>query len=373
MTSFPCRSDVSKLVSKLFARVFLFNKNAAKYIKSLYTIYSSGQKQRGDKRLKTPKIHSLVLTVLLFLVFLTTSIGNGQTIASRQISNSGSVKGSGIGELKFFTNFEDATWRIQCPEGSGDTEGYMYIKDLTTGYNMYNYVHQTGYGVVEIDSGTMYANSPTPHSGSKMISAVIPSGSTTRRAELQFRIHDTSSGPSPHPPAMWVTTQYFMRCWYYFSPDWSLNEPSRDNNWASLATLMNAGSMSAGQFVLTVRARINSPQNDPVNGYKLCIGDRGESHTGGPVETTPATWNVSSIRGKWNLLEVFLRNGPDTATNGAIVWWNGVKILEGYGFPTLRGQSLSSWYISIPKTYTDISSAANGQWFDDIEIWDDIP
>lgn len=321
--------------------------------------------------MKSRKIHTLVLTVLLCLVFLTTSIGNGQIIGSKQIRATGFVNaGSGIGKLIFSTDFEDVTWRILAVPSSGEGEGYLYIKDLNSQYYMYNYVHLTGYGNLTIDDGADYPNSPTPHSGSKMICTAIPAGSTCRRAELQFRFHTTGGS---YPPTPWLTQQYFLRAWYYFSPDWALTD-TNSYNWASLCTILNTAGMP-WQFVLTVRPRTSSGYAplDPVTGYKLCIGNVGEAHTGGPVETTPATWNVSSIRGRWNLVEIFVKNDPNgTNDNHCIIWWDGVKILEGYNFPTLNYQG-SSWYVSIPKTYTDISSAANRQWFDDIELWDDIP
>lgn len=326
---------------------------------------------QGDKRLKPLKIRTLLLTASLCLVFLTTSIGNGQIIGSRQIQSTGSVnEHSGTGELKFSTGFEDVTWRTVPAVGSGDTEGYMNIKDLNSQYYMYNYVHLTGYGELIIDDGTAFPNSPTPHSGSKMICTAIPDGETTRRAELQLRFHTTGS---PYPPTPWLANQYFLRCWYYFSPDWALTD-TNEYNWASLCTILNTAGMP-WQFVLTVRPRTPTGYAplDPITGYKLCIGNVGEAHTGGPVETTPSTWNVSSIRGRWNRLEIFVKNDPTGGNdNGCIVWWDGIKILEGYNFPTLNYPN-NTWYVSIPKTYTDIDSAANRQWLDDIELWDDIP
>jgi len=51
----------------------------------------NGQKQQGDARLMWRKIHALDLTVLLCLVFLTTSTGNGQVTGDIQIRSTGLI------------------------------------------------------------------------------------------------------------------------------------------------------------------------------------------------------------------------------------------------------------------------------------------
>jgi len=53
------------------------------------------------------------------------------------------------------------------------------------------------------------------------------------------------------------------------------------------------------------------------------------------------------------------------------VWWDGVKILDAGHFPTL--EYTGTWFVSIPKVYTDIDSAANRQWLDDLQIYDEMP
>jgi hypothetical protein len=333
------------------------------------------------------KIFLQLLIVALCSVFLTITVGQGQTAISTDISNSGVVAGARtIGLIEFSTDFEGVSWA----SGGDTTAGRLLLKDLNSQYYMYDYTTLEGGGSVFIDHGNARSDSPTPHGGSTFLGAQIPINPSGAVVRAQFDIKpqrtdatDPGLGLRPTP---WINDTYYMSAWLYISPTWALNQkPSGDSYWASLCTIMNnqAGD-SAWQFCLTVRPVAGSGYSgtlDPTTGYMLCIGssteDSNHQYSGGPVETTPATWNVSSIRGKWNHIEIYCHRGKGS---WCTVWWNGVKILNAGGFPTLENiytqapSSDQNWIISFPKTYTDaITSQSNCEWVDDINLWNGMP
>jgi hypothetical protein len=261
-------------------------------------------------------------------------------------------------------DFEDTTVR---------DANRLYIKDKNSPYYMANWIVTANTGNVFFDGGHQRPNSPTPHSGSNMVGAEITSTTPdggVKRAQLDLRFQRIETSP---PTLKWIDDEYFLRGYYYLDPTWEMNAPI-NWNWCTLQTVLNSEPNDMN-YMLEIQIKTVSkvPPLDPVTDYKLTLSAVAGKELGGwgKVEAIYPEFSLASFRGSWHLWEIYVKRGtPDVSR--VIFWLDGVKLLDGGGFPSLN--YTGEWFTSIPKTYAESSDTQpKTDWFDDLEIWNGMP
>jgi hypothetical protein len=232
----------------------------------------------------------------------------------------------------------------------------------------------------------------TPHSGSRCIGLCSgPSGSSVR-CEWELNHLDGSGGtpyvPSHGPPYGFnIVKDYYFSVWLYFPSDWNLTQPVSGWSWYELMNPFVFYDFS-GYFPRTCLHIHRYPDGH----YDLVLHyDNVEGETQEISWTLLNPFDLSTIRGKWTKWSFFAHRTTDYTTAYMKMWLNdeplnctddGTSIFSDSNAnlgPTDRSYHLrtkgisTNWIITFAKSYTDGNGKAHYLWFDDLQLYTDIP
>jgi hypothetical protein len=336
----------------------MFNNKTTTLIKSLDTICHSESKDNRLTTMKSRKIFSIALIVTLSSVFLTMTIGEGQTATNEVIHSTGSVP-TGTARLLFQSSFEEP------PYIAGTSEWYLGNFATATYISL-----QNGGAVWVENSATPTPGAPTPHSGAHCIGLSSPPGAgTSLRAELQITHLDGTAGMGGIH-GLNLVNEGFCSVWLYLPSDWEITGTAIDYWWYELVNCYVTG---GGGGYPRVCIHIHRP-----NGvYNLQI----EYNTGAGQGQVIGEINPFTVPlGEWFNLQWWL-NRKSAADGGRFKFWIKTSIYDQYfdsitNFPNGIDTLGSSYYaMSIAKTYLNNQAGAPEHkiWVDDLEIWDGLP
>jgi len=346
------------------------------------------------------------LAVLLCLVSLMISIGQGEMTSIKQLNSFGSIDDPSHGaQLLLQSSFDTAQLIINGVYQPLNTiatgnEPAVYLTDAN-GIQRANHCEIQN-GGTWIEDGTV--NPPPegiiPHSGARCIGG-YSGASGTVRMEWELNHLDGSSGGVPNSPGLPITGDYYYSIWLYFPLDWSM--PLGVNNGDNKAwdEMMNPFVFSAlnprtclhihrannGQYDLTLEWTL-----DGGSANKLCW------------MIIPSGWDIASgpyqILGKWTKWSFFCHRTTDYTQAYMKMWLNDVPLVSridgspvltdyngehangtpwpsaGRSFHMYTTSSLASpgaWALYFAKSYMDFGGGTHYLYADDLEVWDGIP
>lgn len=301
----------------------------------------------------------LELAVLLCLVSLMITIGQGQTIGSARLNSTGFINDPlSTAQLVFQSSFEEPPTII-----TSGSDRYLGNFPIATYISLQN----GGTCWVE-DSLSPTAGAPTPRSGRYCIGLQSPAGGgTSLRAELEISHLDGSTGMGGIHGLNMVGKEVYCSVWLYLPSDWAMTGTSSSNWWYEM---LNCYCLNAGGY-----PRICVHIHRPNGVYNLQV----EVPSGagqGPIigEINPFIVPL----GEWFNCRWWF---TQSTSGGRFKFWIKTSVYDKMfdsitNYPNgLQTLGTSPTLMTIGKSYMDNPSGAPEHkiWVDDLEVWDGIP
>jgi hypothetical protein len=363
------------------ACVFPFNNDAIKFIKSTDTLYFKSEPSRlSVQELKSRKIFTKEFTVLLCLVSLMISIGQGQIIGNKTLTSSGRINySSPNAQLLFKPDFDLLT----APIDLGSDYAYYEKSDFVANQIVIWYPTTGSYAAVE--SGT----NVQPHTGTKCM-ALVSGTSGAVRAEWQLTHLDGTAGwgtPDRGVNGLNIGDDYYVSVWLYFPEDWSLPMPSGDYGYWELMnpfwftvngprTCVHIHHLTDGNYNLVLHFQRN-------NGDYTGRTYKGNSETY-MQWTLSEPFDLSRIRGKWTKWAYYVHRSTNPDEVVMTFWLDGELLknctrannessASDTSGLTSKAPTGAHWWSTFAKNYMVSDGDHHYLYVDDLEVWDGIP
>lgn len=203
-----------------------------------------------------------------------------------------------------------------------------------------------------MDDGSMRPNSPTPHSGNRMVGLEITGGHRN-----EFNLMNMQN---------LVQKELFISVWLYLPSDFHMQMSK--TNWFEIANPVITAETFSPYFAL----HINQKTEHPDFGLQLYYRD---------VNRDPYVLRdiprIDLQRGRWFNLQYYIYHD---STEGVIKIWFDDPMMQNQPIINVDGIAMSNpdssaWYTTIAKIYHDPDDTHSPYrlWVDDLEVWNGMP
>jgi len=273
-------------------------------------------------------------TFLLFNIIIMFTMSN----CSEENSGSNNKETSAKGMLVFQTDFENT---------EKDGEHHLNLSIDT----WFEYGGDGG-ARMWVEGVDQISDEITCHSGSRCIGMELTDITKSRRSEFVIF------------PQSLVGDELFVSGWYYLPSDWGLHAPDIDWNWYGILQITHNNPPDYWPYI-----QLEIYDNAIGGGYDVFDVGAKLRDPDGIASSLGGVENFTLPRGKWfNIKWYLLRH----KTNGKIrIWVDEQLILDKSVIST---KHIDDYYIEISKIYHETTDTTTHQiWFDDLEIYDNIP
>jgi len=318
------------------------------------------------------KVNSVVTTTTT-----TSSTSTSSTSTSTISSTTTTVQSAA--NLLFNTSFENAQ--------ISSCSGYEYGLNLgICNYGMIQYSLPPTGGLLWIEDGGQYSNSPTPHSGNRCLGLRSGPVTGTSHARAEWELTHLQGGTGwtcgfgDNYPALAVPDDYYVSVYLYLPSDWSRvpagygGSSQYDPPWYEMLNLYvlydDAGNLYPRASVLILTKTDGSYWMTLEYDWTIGSADKIRWTLFDPLD-------IDTLRGKWVKWSWYVHRSTIPTEAMIKVWMNDNLLItatsNNSNFRT-KGLSSVNWFFAFLKSYLQYNDGTYHYiWADDLEVWDGIP